>query len=226
MSPADTATAQSVAFVKKNPMPTTSPNPDLFLARRAAKGDPAAWDQLIELYGERIYNLALRFTGHPAEAEDLTQDIFLKLYRQLNRYRGDVPLMAWALRLSRNLCIDRYRHLRSRHFGQTLGEESLAKLTAEGNPQRHYQQAENRRLVHRALAKMSDGQAMVIILRDLQGFTYEEMATYFEVPIGTVKSRLNRARQQLVTILGGLIDDAEGGRSREDNPEPSQVLSC
>ncbi len=205
-------------------MPSTPPNPDLFLARRAAKGDPAAWDQVIELYGERIYNLALRFTGQTAEAEDLTQDIFLKLYRQLDRYRGDVPLMAWALRLSRNLCIDRYRHLRSRHFGQTLGEETLAVLAAEGDPQRHYQQAENRRLVHRALAKMSDGQAMVVMLRDLQGFTYEEMATYFEVPIGTVKSRLNRARQQLVTILGGLVDDSNVSTSQDS--DPAQVLSC
>ena len=91
---------------------TTSP--DLFLARRAAAADAEAWDEIIERYGERIYNLAYRFTGRRAEAEDLTQDIFLKLYRNLDRYRGDVPLMAWALRLSRNSCIDHYRHHRTR----------------------------------------------------------------------------------------------------------------
>lgn len=210
-------------------MSSIQPSPDLFLARRAAKGDPAAWDQVVELYGERIYNLALRFTGQTAEAEDLTQDIFLKLYQQLDRYRGDVPLMAWALRLSRNLCIDRYRHLRSRHFGQTLGEDTLALLPAEGDPQRNYQKRENCRLVYRGLAKMPDGQAMVIILRDLQGFTYEEVADYFEVPIGTIKSRLNRARQQLVTILEGLVDDADVSNIEDSSIEDAdapQVLSC
>lgn len=203
-------------------MNSNTSNPDLFLARRAAKGDPAAWDQVIELYGERIYNLALRFTGQTAEAEDLTQDIFLKLYRQLGRYRGDVPLVAWALRLSRNLCIDRYRHLRSRHFGQTLGDDVLELLPAEGDPQRQYQRSENRRLVHRALAEMSTSQATVIVLRDLQGFTYDEMAAFFEVPIGTIKSRLNRARRELAGILERLIASQDGD---QDTMSP-QVTTC
>ncbi len=81
-------------------------SPELFLARRAARAEAQAWDEIIERYGERIFNLAFRFTGNQAEAEDLTQEIFLKLYRNLDRYRGDVPLAAWALRLSRWLCID------------------------------------------------------------------------------------------------------------------------
>ncbi len=202
-------------------MPSTSPNPDLFLARRASKGDPKAWQQVIELYGERIYNLALRFTGQVAEAEDLTQDIFLKLYRQLGRYRGDVPLMAWALKLSRNACIDHYRHLRSRHYGQTLGEDTLALLPAEGDPQRSYQRQENRRLVHRALAEMPESQATMIILRDLQGFTYDEIAGFLEVPIGTIKSRLNRSRRKLVSVLEGLIEAQD-----VDPSTHPQVSSC
>lgn len=210
----------------KDPLHTMQPtptNPDLFLARRAAKGDPAAWDQVIELYGERIYNLALRFTGQAAEAEDLTQDIFLKLYRQLDRYRGDVPLVAWALKLSRNACIDHYRHLRSRHYGQTLGDEVLDLLTAEGDPQRSYQRAENRRLVHRALADLPTAQATVIMLRDLQGFTYDEIACFYDVPIGTIKSRLNRARRQLVGVLERMIDEP---KSSNGDPIAPRVSSC
>ena len=81
---------------------SSSTSPDLMLARRAAAGRPEAWDELIELYGRRIYNVAYQFAASREEAEDLTQEIFLKLYQSLSRYRGDVPLVAWALRLSRN----------------------------------------------------------------------------------------------------------------------------
>jgi RNA polymerase sigma-70 factor (ECF subfamily) len=185
-------------------MNTNAPNPtpDLFLARRAARADADAWNQMIAQYGEPIFNLALRFATTRAEAEDLTQDIFLKLYSNLHHYRGDVPLLAWTLRLSRNLCIDHYRHHRARLQAEVVPEEILAFLpTAEKDPQQHSQQLERRRLVHRALAKMPEGQAMVVILRDLQGFSYDELSTFFEVPVGTIKSRLNRARRALVKHL-------------------------
>ena len=176
----------------------TSTSPDLFLARRAAKADPAAWDEIIELYGERIFNLALRFTRNQQEAEDLTQDIFLKLYRNLDRYRGDVPLMAWALRLSRNLCIDHYRHHRARRQAETVSDDVLRHLPSSENLERHSQQRERRRLIQQVLAEMSENLASVVMLRDLQGLSYDEIATFFEVPVGTIKSRLNRARRELV----------------------------
>lgn len=181
-----------------NPGPDSVSSPDLFLARRAAKADPQAWDEIVERYGERIYNLAYRFTGNQPEAEDLTQDIFLKLYRNLDRYRGDVPLMAWTLRLSRNLCIDHYRHHRSRRQAETVSDEVLAQMPSGDDPQRRSQASERRRLVHQVLAEMSENLASVLMLRDLQGLTYEEIAGFFEVPVGTIKSRLNRGRRELV----------------------------
>ncbi len=180
------------------PRPTSTSSPDLFLARRAVRADPQAWDEIIERYGERIYNLAFRFTGNQAEAEDLTQDIFLKLYRNLDRYRGDVPLMAWALRLSRNLCIDHYRHHRARRQAETVSDEVLEHLPSGDDLERRSQKRERRRLVRQALAEMSESLASVVMLRDLQGLSYDEIATFFEVPVGTVKSRLNRARRELV----------------------------
>ncbi len=173
-------------------------SPELFLARRAAKADPQAWDEIVALYGERIFNLAFRFTGNQAEAEDLTQDIFLKLYGNLDRYRGDVPLMAWTLRLSRNLCIDHYRHHRTRRQSETVSDEVLTQLPSDDDPERHSQTRERRRLVHQVLAEMSESLASVLMLRDLQGLTYEEIAGFFEVPVGTIKSRLNRGRRELV----------------------------
>ena len=204
------------------PAPTTTP--DLFLARRAAKADPRAWDEVVERYGERIFNLAYRFTGNQAEAEDLTQDIFLKLYCNLDRYRGDVPLMAWALRLSRNLCIDHYRHHRIRRQAETVSDEVLHHLPSGDDPRQRTQTRERRRMVHQVLAEMSESLASVLMLRDLQGLSYEEIAGFFEVPVGTIKSRLNRGRRELVRRIEERLDLAPAAAA---NPiHATQVPSC
>jgi RNA polymerase sigma-70 factor (ECF subfamily) len=182
-------------------MQNAAPTPDLFLARRASKGDPRAWEELTDLYGEKIYNVCLSFAGGGTDAEDLTQDVFLKLYRQLNQYRGDVPLVAWALRLSRNLCIDHYRHHRIRQQSETVSDEVLRHLAGPDNPQADIQERERRRLVQETLRQMPEDLATVILLRDLQGLAYDEVAAFLELPLGTVKSRLNRARRELVSRL-------------------------
>src|SRR3954464_1314851 len=116
-------------------MSAPSLSPDLLLARRAAAGRVEAWEELLALYSERIYNLALHFTGSPEDAEDLTQEIFLRLYQNLRLYRGDVPLAGWALRLSRNLCIDHYRRSRRERRAGALSDEVLASLPAGDDPQ-------------------------------------------------------------------------------------------
>ena len=99
---------------------------DLELARQATAGKSAAWDAIIELYGGKIFNVALHFSSGWEQAEDLTQDIFLRLFRNLDKYRGDVPLVAWTLRLSRNLCIDHYRRTRRERETVFLSESALA----------------------------------------------------------------------------------------------------
>lgn len=180
---------------------TDPPRDDLFLARRAARADTAAWNEIIERYGSRIYNLALRFASSSGEAEDLTQDIFLKLFRNLDRYRGDVPLVAWALRLSRNLCIDHYRSQRARREKEFVSDEVLEHIPGSEDPGARSQALEDRRLIYASLAEMPAGQAEVVVLCDLQGFTYEEIAAFYEVPVGTIKSRLNRARRNLLKQL-------------------------
>ncbi len=199
-------------------------NPDLFLARRAAKADPRAWDEVVQLYGERIYNLCLRFAATPMEAEDLTQEVFLKLYRQLHRYRGDVPLVAWTLRLSRNLCIDHYRHHRARRQAETVSDEVLQHMPSSDDLERRRQKRERRRLVHQVMAEMSESLASVLMLRDFQGLSYDEIAAFFEVPVGTIKSRLNRGRRELVRRVEERLE-----RARVPLPDPlsaEQVSSC
>ncbi len=173
------------------------PTPDLLLARRAAAGQPEAWDELIERHGQRLFNLALQFAGSTQEAEDLTQEIFLRLYQNLRRYRGDCPLLGWALRLSRNLCIDHYRSTRRERRSIAVSEEVLQHMPAADDPRAEAQARQEMAAVYGALEEMAEDLAEVVLLRDLQGWSVEETATYLEVPPGTVKSRLHRARLDL-----------------------------
>lgn len=178
-------------------MSAPPPNPDLLLARLAAAGRADAWEELLALYSERIYNLALHFAGGAEDAEDLTQEIFLRLYQSLRLYRGDVPLAAWALRLSRNLCIDHYRRARRERRAAAVSEEVLAQMPGEGDPQAEAQRRQQLRTVYRELEAMPEDLAQVVLLRDLQGWSQEETAAWLEVPVGTVKSRLHRGRIEL-----------------------------
>lgn len=193
-------------------------HPDLLLARRAQKADDRAWDEIVARYGERIYNLALRFTGgRNGEAEELTQDVFLKLYGHLGSYRGDVPLLAWALRLSRNLCIDYYRRHRRRYQG-TVGSELLQFRSGDDDPHHDSWLRQRRDLVHQTLAEMGEEQATVVVLRDLQGLAYDEVAHILDLPVGTVKSRLNRARRELMSRVTEKLAAAEDKGDASNGP--------
>lgn len=178
-------------------MTSTPTGSDLFLARRAAAGHADAWDQILDRYARRIWAIALQFATDRSEAEDLCQDIFLRLYQNLHRYRGEVPFAGWALRVSRNLCIDHYRRRRRLHTAISLSDELLEELPDDGSLQRRAEQREELLLVMRALREMPEDFAIALVLRDLQGWTYEEVATFLELPLGTVKSRIHRARLEL-----------------------------
>jgi RNA polymerase sigma-70 factor (ECF subfamily) len=181
-----------------SPASAPASSPDLLLARRAAAGRADAWEELLALYSERFYNLAVHFAGAGADAEDLTQEICLRLYQNLRQYRGDVPLAAWALRLSRNLCIDHYRCARRERRTSAVSEEVLAAIPAGGeDPQSAALRRQQLRAVYQALEEMPEDAAEVVLLRDLQGWSLAETAAYLDVPVGTVKSRLHRARLEL-----------------------------
>jgi RNA polymerase sigma-70 factor (ECF subfamily) len=174
------------------------PNPDLFLARRAAAGHADAWTELIERYGRRIYNIAFQFAGNKAEAEDLTQEIFLRLYRNLGRYRGDVPLAGWTLRLSRNLCIDHYRRTRTERRTVVVSEEILKHQAGGSDPAARAERREKLRLVYGVIEEMPEPFAEILTLRDLQGLSYADICAFLDLPEGTMKSRLRRARLELI----------------------------
>ncbi len=197
---------------------------DLDLARRAVAGKSAAWDAIIELYGGKIFNLALHFSSGREQAEDLTQDIFLRLFRNLAKYRGDVPLIAWTLRLSRNLCIDHYRRTRRERETVFLSESALELAPSGADPQLDAQRRELLSQVQATLPEMREELAIVVALRDLQGLSYLEISALLDLRVGTLKSRLNRGRQELIDRLRKRHRSA--GRRASTSERNLRVAAC
>ena len=179
---------------------------DAELVKGCLAGDHGAWDSIVRQYNQRIYNLAYRFTGRFDEAEDLTQEVFLKVYRTLNSYRSESgALVTWIVRVGRNNIIDHYRkfktertHTDSLEVEYEKAEENPARYA---NPAQALEQRELSERVHQALLRISEDLREAVILRDLEEFTYEEIASMLDLPLGTVKSRINRGRAALARLL-------------------------
>ena len=184
---------------------------DSELVKGCLAGQHGAWETIVRQYNSRIYNLAYRFTGRFDEAEDLAQEIFLKVYRTLGTYRPESgSLLTWMVRVGRNHIIDHYRKFKTERSQTDSLEVEYDK--AEENPARFANPAEaleKRELserVHRTLLRLSEDLREAVILRDLEEFTYEEIAVMLNVPVGTVKSRINRGRAELARLLKGIKD--------------------
>lgn len=186
-------------------------DPDLFLARRAAAGQEEAWADLVDRHGRRLYNLALQFSGTREEAEDLTQEIFLRLFQNLRSYRGEVPLLGWALRLSRNLCIDHYRRTRHERRWRRVASEVLEHIPSDEDVEADSQRRQHVEAVYAGLAELAEEFAEVVLLCDLQGLSLEEASAYLDIPLGTLKSRLHRGRQRLVEVVRGRLTPGPAG---------------
>ncbi|PYV20107.1 MAG: RNA polymerase subunit sigma-24 [Acidobacteria bacterium] len=182
------------------------------LVERCLSGDDAAWETIVNSYARRIYNLGYRYTSRREEAEDLTQEIFIRVYQNLKSYRPEAgSLQNWVFKVARNLIIDHYRQ--SRRFRQTGGSEELETLElAEEklpNPQRAVERSEATRFLRDGLASLSPELKEAVILRDLEGMAYQEIAELLSIPEGTVKSRINRGRIELARLLGKRRAQAE-----------------
>lgn len=192
--------------------------PDLFLARRAAAGSQEAWAELVDRYGGRIYNLALHFAAGREDAEDLTQEVFVRLHRGLRTYRGEVPLAAWALRLARNLCIDHYRKARLENRCRAEAPGALEELPSGSNLEAELQRRQRLEAVYASLADLPGEYAEAVLFCDLQGWSLEEAAAAFEVPLGTLKSRLHRGRLRLAQEVNARLAPGGGALLREVAP--------
>jgi len=179
---------------------------DAELLTRCLNGEHAAWDTVVRIHHQRVYNFAYRYNGRFDEAEDLTQEIFLKVYRTLHTYKPELGAFeTWMMRVSRNCIIDHYRKLKTerRQTDSLEGEHEQVAETGNrfANPAEVLDHRELSERVHGALLRLSEDLREVLILRDLEGFAYEEIVEIVRVPIGTVKSRINRGRVEMAKIL-------------------------
>jgi RNA polymerase sigma-70 factor (ECF subfamily) len=177
---------------------------DQKLVERCLQGDDAAWEMVVTSYGKRIFNLSYRYTNRREEAEDLTQEVLIKVYQNLKSYRSEAgSFQNWILRVARNLIIDHYRQIR--RYPQTGGSEELETMNIKDdkipNPHRAAEQVEASRFLQDGLQSLSPELKEAIVLRDLEGMAYQDIADVLNVPEGTVKSRINRGRLELAKLL-------------------------
>jgi RNA polymerase sigma-70 factor, ECF subfamily len=182
------------------------------LVRRCISGDAAAWEEIVQRYNRRIYNICYRFAGSADDAQDLTQEVFIKMYRTLNSYDVDRgAFMTWVTTVTRNLLVDHFRKTKQDRLTDSLDSTSSAHEDSmplgeqipdhEPAPDSKVQSREARDVVHEALQRLSPELREAVILRDLQDMDYREIATVLKVPEGTVKSRINRGRGELARLL-------------------------
>jgi RNA polymerase sigma-70 factor (ECF subfamily) len=171
------------------------------IIKECLNGDIGAWQMLVRTYTKKIFNLAYQFSGNYEEAEDMTQEIFLKLHNSLPKYHFDKKFDAWFLTLARNLLIDQYRKTKWEKKSRDDYNEHYLAAEDRLNPEVGLMSLESKKLVWEGFNHLSSDIRLAVILRDIQGKKYEEIAEITNLPLGTIKSRINRGRLQLAQIL-------------------------
>jgi len=178
------------------------------LLDRSKSGDVAAFEQLIEGYQRKIFNIALRIVGNYDDAGDLAQEVLIRIYKSIRNFKEQSSFSTWVYRITTNVCLDEIRKRKNRKvisLDEELkfddGEMSRQIASDDPLPEDTAERSELREIVNNAINSLSEEHRVVIILRDIQGFSYEEIAEMVKCPEGTIKSRINRARQALRNIL-------------------------
>jgi len=174
--------------------------------QRAGDGDQAAWETIVRTYWRKVFNVAYRFVGTYEEAEDLTQEIFLKVFRSLSTFDQRANFQTWLISVSRNYCIDRYRSGR-RDREIFAREVNAADVQAEApgpSPHARVELQDRVALLREALRGLSTPLRTAVLLRDIHELSYQEIASQLGVAEGTVKSRINRGRSELAKQIEAL----------------------
>jgi RNA polymerase sigma-70 factor (ECF subfamily) len=169
------------------------------LVERCLAGDQDAWNEIVRQHWRKVFNVAYKFVGRHDEAEDLTQEIFLRIFKALHTFDRRANFQTWLISISRNLCIDHYRSLRKERetMAREIDASQLSPVSADRGPHAALEQRGLKDLVRRALAQLPPTLREAVVLRDLQDFSYLDIAARLSLPEGTVKSRINRGRLEL-----------------------------
>jgi len=194
------------------------------LIERCLIGDQAAWETVVRQNWRKVFNVAYKFVGKHDEAEDLTQDIFLKIFKALASFDRRANFQTWIISISRNLCIDHYRSVRKER--QTIAREvdagDLQPVSLDRGPYAAAEHQDLRVLLRQALQMLPVTLRTAVVLRDLQELSYQEIAERLGLPEGTVKSRINRGRLELARQLKRLQDKQPVPRKRRGAPSKAR----
>lgn len=204
------------------------------LIRRSQKRDLAAFEELVVLYQQRVYALSYQLTGNYDDAQELAQEVFVRAYRALETFRGEADFGTWLHRITVNL----YLNMKKRRSSAELvsldepvdtgdGEVSREIAATTGDPLEALEEREFREMLEGALAELTPEQRAVLVLREVEGYSYEEIARLLGLSLGTVKSRLNRARESLKKKLSPMLrgSPGESKAGRAGSPEPALALA-
>ncbi len=199
---------------KKGLLQTGIPPPlDEELVKRCQRGEVQAFDQLVRRYQNKVFGLAYRMLGIREEAEDLAQDIFIKAFQSLNGFKGESRFSTWLYRIATNRCLNRLKEERRRNpglFSSLLTPDSV--LSTKDDPSSPHLRLEKKalqELVQSRIKELKGEHRLILVLRDIQGLSYEDIAVVLNLEIGTVRSRLHRARMELKGLLSPYLADFE-----------------
>jgi RNA polymerase sigma-70 factor (ECF subfamily) len=181
---------------------------------RCLDGDQAAWDTIVRQNWRRVFNVAYKFVGRHDQAEDLTQDVFLKLYRSLGTFDRRANFQTWLISVSRNLCIDHYRSSRKEReaINRDVDPNELTPVAHGPNPQAQLELRDRVTMLRSALDALPPTLRTAVMLRDIQERSYQEIAAELRLPEGTVKSRINRGRTELARQIRRLREEQDAVR--------------
>ena len=191
--------------------PSTQPLAPLEIIERCLAGDQAAWDAIVGLYWRKVFNIAYKFVGRHDLAEDLTQDVFLKLYKSLDTFDRRANFQTWLISVSRNLCIDHYRSVRKERetINRDVDPADLAPVSHDTAADARLEHRDRVLLLREALDRLAPTLRTAVMLRDIQELTYQEIADRLHLPEGTVKSRINRGRTELARQIQKLREQQD-----------------
>jgi RNA polymerase sigma-70 factor (ECF subfamily) len=189
--------------------PSEAPREIEAVIQRCLQGDELAWESIVQQYRRKVFNVAYKFVGRHEEAEDLTQDIFIKIFKSLGTFDRRANFQTWLISVSRNLCIDHYRSVRQERqaIDHQIDPNELSPVAHEPGPVAAIEQQDRVLLLREALAALPESLRKAVLMRDIQELTYQEIADKLHLPEGTVKSRINRGRTELARQIRKLRGD-------------------